>query len=129
MEINIETSLGELVDKITILEIKKLKIFEKSKLKLIENELELLIYKLDSLDLNNLKKLKSLKENLLNTNLKLWDIEDKIRLKEKEKQFDDKFIELARSVYFTNDKRFEIKNEINNLYDSKVKEVKSYKKY
>ena len=128
MEINIETSLGELVDKITILEIKKLKIFEKSKLKLIENELELLIYKLDSLDLNNLKKLKSLKENLLNTNLKLWDIEDKIRLKEKEKQFDDKFIELARSVYFTNDKRFEIKNEINNLYDSKVKEVKSYKK-
>ena len=129
MEINIETSLGEMVDKITILEIKKLKIFEKSKLKLIENELELLIYKLDSLDLNNLKKLKSLKENLLNTNLKLWDIEDKIRLKEKEKQFDDKFIELARSVYFTNDKRFEIQNEINNLYDSNVNEVKSYKKY
>jgi len=129
MEINIETSLGELVDKITILEIKKLKIFEKSKLKLIENELELLISKLNSLNLNNLNKLKSLKENLLNTNLKLWEIEDKIRLKEKEKQFDDKFIELARSVYFTNDKRFEIKNEINNLYDSKVKEVKSYKKY
>ena len=129
MEINIETSLGELVDKITILEIKKLKIFEKPKLKLIENELELLISKLNSLNLNDLKKLKSLKENLLNTNLKLWEIEDKIRLKEKEKQFDDKFIELARSVYFTNDKRFEIKNEINNLYDSKVKEVKSYKKY
>ena len=118
-----------MVDKITILEIKKLKIFEKPKLKLIENELELLISKLNSLNLNDLKKLKSLKENLLNTNLKLWEIEDKIRLKEKEKQFDDKFIELARSVYFTNDKRFEIKNEINNLYDSKVKEVKSYKKY
>ena len=120
-----EISAGELFDKITILEIKKEKISNNEKLIDVEKELNSLNDTVGKfiLDQNNISKhINNLKE----INLKLWDIEDNKRAAEKEKKFDDKFIELARNVYKLNDERAKIKLAINTVLGSNIKEVKSY---
>ena len=126
MNININVSVGELVDKITILEIKLEKINDTKKLENIKNELALLNKSFKQIETD---KLNNLKDKLKQINLKLWKIEDDIRKCEKKKVFDDSFIHLARDVYITNDKRFNVKNSINELFSSKIKEVKSYEDY
>ena len=120
-----EISAGELIDKITILEIKKEKIINKEKLVEVNKELISLNKTLEK-SINDESKILSFKNDLKNINLKLWDIEDGKRLAEKNSQFDEKFIELARSVYKLNDERAKIKLAINNALGSNIKEVKSY---
>jgi len=127
--IEIKISHGELIDKITILEIKQFKIQDKAKLKEVSNELEILNKVVETELSKSLDVLLDLKESLKETNLKLWEVEDKLRIKEKEKIFDEEFIELARKVYYLNDERFENKNKINLLFDSKLNEVKEYIEY
>tara|TARA_A100001035_G_C27516786_1_gene378973 strand:- start:144 stop:533 length:390 start_codon:yes stop_codon:yes gene_type:complete len=129
MEIQINISVGELIDKITILQIKKEKIKDLEKLKIVSHELELLENSLNSFEKSKKNELENFMIELKKINQKLWIIEDDIRLLEKNKKFDDNFIELARSVYITNDKRFEIKNKINRLFSSNIEEVKSYEEY
>jgi hypothetical protein len=120
-----EISAGELVDKITILEIKMIKIKDNSKLKEVDKELKSLNLTFknfvpnQSLIKNWIKKLKDI-------NLKLWDIEESKRKAEKNKNFDDNFIQLARNVYKFNDERANIKLKINQALGSNIKEVKSY---
>ncbi len=128
MKINVPASIGELFDKITILEIKKKKIKDKVKLKHVNNEL-LLLNRIVKKKIINKRKTYNLVIKLKNINLKLWNVEDKLRKLEKEKSFKALFIRKARSVYILNDKRSIIKNEINNLTNSEVNEVKSYEKY
>ena len=120
-----EISAGELIDKITILEIKKVKITNKEKLVDIEKELSSLNQTMKKFipDESSIKKYIS---DLKEINLKLWDIEDKKRLAEKNSDFGDKFIELARKVYKFNDDRARIKLVINSTLGSNIKEVKSY---
>lgn len=118
MKITIPISVGELIDKITILEIKAFFTNDKYVCKELE-------------ELNKIKStlaqyILEYEVQLKKVNEKLWKIEDKIREKEKLKEFDEEFIELARSVYKTNDQRFKIKNKINELYNSDYKEVKIY---
>jgi len=120
-----EISAGELIDKITILEIKKEKISNKEKLIEVNKELISLNETLKK-SINNESKISSFKNDLKNINLKLWDIEDGKRAAEKNNKFDEKFIELARSVYKFNDERAKIKLAINNALGSNIKEVKSY---
>ena len=120
-----EISAGELIDKITILEIKKEKISNKEKLMEVDKELVSLNETLKK-SISDENKIHSFKKDLKNINLKLWDIEDGKRLAEKNNQFDEKFIELARSVYKFNDERAKIKLAINNALGSNIKEVKSY---
>ena len=120
-----EISAGELIDKITILEIKKEKISNKEKLVEVNKELISLNETLKK-SINDESKILSFKIDLKNINLKLWNIEDGKRLAEKNSQFDEKFIELARSVYKFNDERAKIKLAINNALGSNIKEVKSY---
>ena len=127
MIINIPVSLGELVDKISILKIKKKNIIDKEKLILINSELFLLESILT--ETVKSKKIKKYLDDLTNINLELWKIEDEIRDCEKIKNFDQKFIDLARSVYITNDKRSKIKLQINNNFGSTLAEVKSYETY
>ena len=127
-KIIIEVSIGELLDKISILEIKLQKIKNPEKLRFIKDEYSILKDQLEkkiksSAELNELYK--SLKE----INSKLWVIEDEKRLCEKEKEFDEKFIKLSREVHFLNDDRAKIKHEINNLTNSKIKEIKEYTNY
>ena len=121
---NIPVSIGEIFDKYSILEIKLTKIKEIKKIKLVKKEAELLKpyilkYSLD----------KEIYENLKNINSQLWDIEDTLRIKELQKDFNDEFIQLARKVYFTNDKRAEIKKKINFFFKSEIIEVKDYVDY
>ena len=120
-----EISAGELLDKITILEIKKEKIQNKDKLVEIEKELMSLNVTMKKFIPDN-PKISSFKDTLKNINLKLWDIEDGKRYAEKNKDFGEKFIELARNVYKFNDESAKIKLAINNTLGSNVKEVKSY---
>ena len=127
MIINTPVSLGELVDKISILHIKNTNIKDNEKLLLVKEELSLLQQTLN--DHVNSDQIKPFLDSLIDINSKLWVIEDDIRDCERDKNFDQKFIDLARSVYFTNDKRSEIKLEINKKFDSKIVEVKSYEKY
>ena len=127
MIINTPISLGELIDKISILVIKEKKIKDEKKNNLIRKELTLLRKTLDE-TINN-KAINDYLNQLIDVNSALWKIEDEIRDCEKNKKFDQKFIELARSVYITNDRRAEIKLEINNKFGSKIVEVKSYTKY
>ena len=127
MIINIPISLGELIDKISILVIKEKKIQDEKKNNLIREELTLLRKTLNEAANNN--SINNYLNQLTDVNSTLWKIEDEIRDCEKNKKFDQKFIELARSVYITNDKRAEIKLEINNKFGSKIVEVKSYTKY
>ena len=118
-------SIGELIDKITILEIKQIHMTG-IKLKNINKEMKLLkkILQDKNLEINI-----DLIKNLKNINKKLWEIEDKIRIKESKQEFDEEFIKLARSVYIENDKRASIKKEINQKYNSDLVEEKSYKNY
>ncbi len=128
MKISVPISIGELFDKISILEIKTKKIKDKTNLKVIKFEL---------LELKRIIKNKKLNKSfnkiqyqkLLKINNRLWSIEDNKRKYEVTKKFDKKFIELARKVYLLNDKRAEIKNKININSGSRIREVKSYKKY
>ncbi len=125
MKINIPVSVGELIDKITILEIKSIKIKEKHKLSAVKKELTLLnmIFKKKKIQMKiisrDYKRLKAV-------NLKLWNIEDLKRKYEKQKKFDNKFIKLARNVYLLNDKRAKYKSNINILTHSEIIEIKSY---
>ena len=127
MIIRTPVSLGELVDKISILHIKRINIKDDEKLKLIKEEFELLNNTLN----DHIKKddIQIYLDSLIEINSKLWIIEDDIRDCERNKNFDQKFIDLARSVYFTNDKRSDVKLEINKKFGSKIIEVKSYEKY
>ena len=123
-----EISAGELFDKITILEIKKNKIKEKSKRNIVLKELGSLQEAVNE-NIEKSKSLLKLYKKLKSVNLKLWKIEDDIRDCERKRNFGDKFIKLARAVYFTNDERSRVKNKINSLTKSNISEVKSYKKY
>ena len=120
-----EISAGELIDKITILEIKKVKITNKDKLIEIEKELLSLNDTMKKFIPNN-SEISKFKNNLKDINLKLWDIEDGKRSAEKNNDFGEKFVELARKVYKFNDERAKIKLAINNALGSNIKEVKSY---
>ena len=127
-KIVVEVSVGELLDKISILEIKKEKIKDPEKLRFINNEHEVLKDQF----LKNVKsdeKLDSLFKFLKEINNKLWVIEDDKRLCEKNSDFGDEFIKLSRDVHFLNDERAKIKLEINNLTGSKIKEIKEYTNY
>ena len=127
-KILVEVSVGELLDKISILEIKQEKIKDPKKLKFINDEHNILKDQLD----NNVKsneKLNILFQSLKDINAKLWVIEDDKRQHEKEKDFTEKFIKLSRDVHFLNDDRAKIKLEINNLTGSKIKEIKEYTSY
>ena len=128
MKINIPASIGELFDKITILEIKKSKIKDENKLIFINKELNLLKKVVKSKKINT-RSLSALVKKLKEVNLKLWNVEDKLRKFEKNKQFKKDFINYARKVYYTNDKRAILKNEINLKTNSIISEVKSYEKY
>ena len=121
----IEISIGEIVDKLSILQIKVDKIKDKKKLINIKKEYNYLY----DIVFNDLKISQSDFSNLIKINKKLWDIEDDIRNKEYNNEFDDIFIQLARSVYFTNDERAKIKKEINIKYKSNFIEEKSYSNY
>ena len=127
MIISTPVSLGELVDKISILHIKNKNIKDDEKIRLIREELELLNIILD----DHIKKndIQEFLDALIKINSELWVIEDEIRDCERSKKFDEKFISLARSVYITNDKRSEIKLDINKKFGSEIVEVKSYEEY
>ena len=120
-----EISAGELIDKITILEIKKTKISDSNKLEDVEKELLSLNHTFKKL-ISDTTQIQILIDNLKSVNLKLWDIENGKRLAEKNNDFGKQFIELARNVYKNNDKRAKIKLEINNILGSNIKEVKSH---
>ena len=127
-KILVEVSVGELLDKISILEIKQEKIKDPEKLKFINEEHSILKDQLN----NNVKsdqKLNELFESLKQINAKLWVIEDDKRMCEKNKDFGEKFIKLSRDVHFLNDNRAKIKLEINKLTGSKIKEIKVYTSY
>jgi len=121
-------SVGELLDKITILEIKSEKIKDADKLKNINYELQLLNQTWEQTGLKNADT-DRLQGDLKAVNLRLWAIEDDIRIKEKNREFDDQFIELARSVYYQNDDRAKVKKDINILTGSDLVEEKSYESY
>ena len=123
-----EISAGELFDKITILEIKKNKIKDKTKRNIVLKELSSLQVTVKE-NIEKSKSLTKLYKKLKSVNLKLWKIEDDIRDFERKRNFEGKFIKLARAVYFTNDERSRVKNKINSLTKSNISEVKSYKKY
>ena len=125
--ISIPVSVGEMIDKLSILQVKKIKVSNEEKLEFINKEFELL-YNFSSEYLNNLE-IELIYTKLILVNTNLWDIEDKLRILEKEKKFDTEFISSARKVYFTNDERFRLKNEINLLTSSEIREVKDYVKY
>ena len=127
MIINTPVSLGELVDKLSILLIKNINIKDDEKLKLVREEMSMLNKTLDSKI--NREDIQEYLDSLIKINTKLWKIEDDIRDCERNKKFDQKFIDIARSVYFTNDKRSEIKLKINKEFGSEIVEVKSYEEY
>ena len=127
-KILVEVSIGELFDKISILEIKQEKIKDPEKLKFIVNEHSILKEQLDK-NVKSDEKLNNLFKSLKEINSKLWIIEDDKRQCEKDKIFKEKFIKLSRDVHFLNDDRAKIKLEINNLTGSKIKEIKEYTSY
>ena len=127
-KIIVEVSIGELLDKISILEIKLEKIKDPEKLKFISKEHLILKNQLDS-NVKRDDKLNNLSKLLKDINLKLWSIEDEKRQCEKDKNFGEKFIKLSRDVHFLNDDRAKIKLEINNHTGSKIKEIKEYTSY
>ena len=122
-----EISLGELADKITILEIKLKKIVNKESLNIIKKEYQ----SLKNVDLKgiDLEKYKQLFNELKSINEKLWDVENEKRFLEKNSDFGDKFVKVSRDVHFMNDKRAKIKKEINQSFGSNIEEVKEYTKY
>ena len=127
-KILVEVSVGELLDKISILEIKSEKIKDPKKLNFIKDENKILKEQLD-LNVNLNSEIKKLYTSLKEINLKLWIIEDEKRMCEKNSDFGEKFIKVSREVHFLNDKRSRVKLEINNKSGSKIKEIKEYTKY
>ena len=127
-KILVEVSVGELLDKISILEIKQEKIKDTEKLKFINEEHSILKDQLNK-NVKSDQKLNELFETLKKINAKLWIIEDDKRQCEKDKDFNEKFIKLSRNVHFLNDERAKIKLEINNLTGSKIREIKEYTNY
>ena len=127
-KILVEVSVGELLDKISILEIKKEKIKDSEKLKFINSEYDVLKEQLDK-NVKNDERLNKFFKSLKEINSKLWIIEDDKRMCEKNSDFGEKFIKLSRDVHFLNDERAKIKLEINNLTGSQIKEVKEYTSY
>ena len=127
-KILVEVSVGELLDKISILEIKKDKIKDNEKLKFINNEHAILKEQLDK-NVNSDEKIDNLFKSLKKINAKLWVIEDDKRLCEKNSDFTENFIKLSRDVHFLNDDRAKIKLEMNNQTGSKIKEIKEYTNY
>jgi len=127
-KIIVEVSIGELLDKISILEIKQEKIKDKDKLKFIADEHAVLKNQLEK-NVKSSDQLEKLFKSLKEINTKLWAIEDDKRLCEKEKNFNEKFIKLSRDVHFLNDDRAKIKLEINNITGSKIREIKEYTSY
>jgi hypothetical protein len=125
--IHTPVSVGELIDKLSILHVKQTKITDEQKLGYVNKEFELL-YNMSSEYLSQ-PEIETLYHQLVKTNTKLWEIEDRLRVLELEKRFEGEFIDLARKVYFTNDERFRLKNEINKYTDSEIREVKEYVKY
>ena len=125
--IHTPVSAGELIDKLSILHVKQTKITNEEKLEYVNKEFELL-YNMSSIYLEQ-PEIESLYHQLVDINTKLWDIEDRLRVLETEKRFEEEFIDFARKVYFTNDERFRLKNEINNISNSEIREVKEYVKY
>jgi hypothetical protein len=125
--VSIPVSIGELIDKLSILQVKKTKISDESKLEFVNKEFEIL-YNLSSIYLDNVE-IESIYHQLVEVNSSLWDIEDRLRVIEKEKRFEGEFISFARKVYYTNDDRFRLKNEINSITSSEIREVKDYVKY
>ena len=127
-KILVEISVGELLDKISILKIKKEKIKDTDKLKFVDDEYNILKDQLEkNIKVDN--KLNELFDSLKNVNSKLWIIEDEKRLYEKNSNFDEKFIKASRDIHFLNDERSRIKLEINNYTGSKIKEIKQYTNY
>lgn len=122
----VDVSIGEIFDKLSILSIKIKKITDPIKNLNVKKEYDFLIKEIDK---NLQEKISILYQNLCTVNLQLWEIEDAIRLKEFKKEFDQEFINLARSVYRTNDRRFEIKKEINKICNSTLVEEKQHIKY
>ena len=127
-KIIVEISVGELLDKISILEIKQEKIKDSEKLRFIKNEHSILKKQLEE-NVKSDEKLNDLFQSLKDINAKLWVIEDDKRQCENEKNFNDKFVRLSRDIHFLNDDRAKIKLEINNHTGSKIKEIKEYTKY
>ena len=127
-KVYIETSVGESLDKITILEIKKDKVTDEKNLKMINKEYLSLKDSMNKVLKIN-KEILNLTKELKEVNLKLWEVEDNKRLAEKNKKFDDNFIELSRNVYRFNDLRAKIKSKINELSGSNIKEIKQYIDY
>ncbi len=127
-KIQSEISPGELLDKISILEIKINKITNSNSLAEVKKEYKIL-KKIKDENIESDKKIENLFEKIKKINLVLWEIEDKLRVCEKNKDFGEKFVELARNVYLNNDKRSKIKNEINTFLNSNIKEVKQYVNY
>ena len=123
-----EISAGELLDKISILEIKLEKVKDKKSQEKIKKEYKIL----KEIEISSIKmtdKIKNLIQCVKNVNIELWDIEDQLRIYEKNKDFGENFIELARGVYFKNDERAKFKNEINEIFGSNIREVKQYVDY
>ena len=127
-KILVEVSVGELLDKISILEIKKEKIKDTEKLKFINNEYSILKDQFKK-NVETDEKLNQMYQSLKNLNFKLWEIEDDKRKCEKNKDFGERFIQLSRDVHFLNDNRAKIKLEINNYSGSEIKEIKEYTNY
>ncbi len=123
-----EISPGELLDKISILEIKLEKIKDKNSQEKIKIEYKIL-KKIQNSSIEMSDKIKDLYRSVSDVNIKLWDVEDKLRICEKNKDFGKNFIKLARGVYFNNDKRAKLKNEINEILKSNIKEIKQYENY
>ena len=123
-----EISAGELLDKISILEIKLEKVKDKNSREVIKKEYKILKeIQTDSIKMTD--KIKNLFQSVKNVNIKLWDIEDKLRIYEKNRDFGKIFIGLARGVYFNNDERAKLKNEINKTLESNIREIKQYINY
>ena len=127
-KILVEVSVGELLDKISILEIKQEKIKDTEKLKFINSEYKVLKEQL-KINVKSVEKLNQLFDSLKNINSKLWVIEDEKRLCEKKSDFGEKFIKLSRDIHFLNDDRAKIKLEINKNTGSKIREIKEYTNY
>ena len=125
--ISVPVSVGELIDKLSILHVKQTKISNQEKLSYINKEFELL-YNMSSFYLEN-EEVSNSYHKLVEVNSKLWEIEDELRILESKSIFNEVFVQLARKVYFTNDERFSLKNKINDLTNSEVREQKEYVEY
>lgn len=128
MNVKLKVSVGELFDKLTILNIKYSRIEDSEKIEKVKEEMKILEEKKEKIldKSQNKQKLIDLENKLKVVNTNLWKVEEKLRKFEEKEKFDDEFIQLARSVYKNNDKRFDLKDRINRLVDSDIKEVKSY---